>query len=92
MRRRKKFLRRIVVYPGNYYFCNIMGNVTYSAISPTDGSLWMTTPGQGLVRVGRNGKAFAYNAAKGDLTCDSIEALAFDSDGTLWMRDAQGTF
>ena len=66
-------------------------NVTYSAISPIDGSLWMTTAGHGLVRIGRNGKAFAYSAQKGDFACDNIDALAFDDDGTLWMLDAEGT-
>lgn len=67
-------------------------DVTFSVISPVDSSLWIATAERGLVRVGRNGKAFTYSSAKGDFDCDAVETLAFDDDGTLWMRDANGAF
>ena len=67
-------------------------DVTFSAVSPADSSLWIATAERGLIRVGRNGKAFTYSSAKGDFDCDAVETLAFDDDGTLWMRDANGAF
>lgn len=65
-------------------------DVTISKISPADSSLWIGTRDRGLIRVGRNRKAFSYSNLKGDFPCDEIVALAFDSTGVLWMKDAVG--
>lgn len=64
--------------------------VNTAVISPADSSMWIATSARGLVRVGRNGKSFTYSAEKGDFSCNNIVALAFDSDGMLWMKDAEG--
>lgn len=68
-------------------------HVSFFEISPADSSMWISAPGRGLVRVGRNQKAFTYSSSKGDFPCDSIVSLCFDNEGTLWMRDAhEGVF
>lgn len=75
------------------YFCNMVSEtqlVNTAVISPADSSMWIATSARGLVRVGRNGKSFTYSAEKGDFSCNNIVALAFDSDGILWMKDAEG--
>ena len=64
--------------------------INATAVSPADSSLWIATSARGLVRVGRNGKAFSYSVEKGDMSCNNIVALAFDADGVLWMKDAEG--
>lgn len=65
--------------------------INTTAISPADSSLWIATSARGLVRVGRNGKAFTYSVEKGDFSCNNIVALAFDSKGVLWMKDSEGS-
>jgi len=65
-------------------------NVTFSIISPQDGSLWIATESHGLLRLGTTGRTFSYSSATGDFPCDSIAALAFSSNGTLYMKDARG--
>lgn len=65
-------------------------DVTFSIISPQDGSLWIATESHGLLRLGSTGRTFSYSSATGDFPCDSIAALAFSSDGTLYMKDARG--
>lgn len=68
-------------------------HVSFFEISPADSSMWISAPGRGLVRVGRNQKAFTYSSLKGDFPCDSIVSLCFDNEGTLWVRDAhEGVF
>ncbi|MBR0173921.1 MAG: helix-turn-helix domain-containing protein [Bacteroidales bacterium] len=42
--------------------------------------------------MGRNGKAFTYSVEKGDFSCNNIVSLAFDKDGVLWFKDAEGSF
>jgi AraC-like DNA-binding protein len=42
--------------------------------------------------VGKNGKAFTYSVEKGDFSCNNIVSLAFDKDGVLWFKDAEGSF
>ena len=65
-------------------------DVTFSIISPQDGSLWIATESHGLLRLGTTGRTFYYSSATGDFPCDSIAALAFSSNGTLYMKDARG--
>lgn len=65
-------------------------DVTFSIISPQDGSLWIATESHGLLRLGTTGRTFSYSSATGDFPCDSIAALAFSSNGTLYMKDARG--
>ena len=65
-------------------------DVTFSIISPQDGSLWIATESHGLLRLGATGRTFSYSSATGDFPCDSIAALAFSSNGTLYMKDARG--
>ena len=65
-------------------------DVTFSIISPQDGSLWIATESHGLLRLGATGRTFHYSSATGDFPCDSIAALAFSSAGTLYMKDARG--
>ena len=64
--------------------------VTFSIISPKDGSLWIATESHGLIRLGATGRTFAYSSATGDFPCDSILALAFSKEGVLYMKDARG--
>lgn len=65
-------------------------DVTFSTISPQDGSLWIATESHGLIRLGSTGRTFHYSSATGDFPCDSIAALAFSANGTLYMKDARG--
>lgn len=53
-----------------------------TAVSPTDGSVWMATESDGLLRFGRNGRVLKY-----DVTAQS---LVFDAAGTLYILDASG--
>ena len=66
-------------------------DVTFSITSPKDGSLWIATSSRGLLRLGATGRCFSYNSSKGDFTCDAITAVYFDSEGNLWMKDADGS-
>lgn len=65
-------------------------DVTFSTISPQDGSLWIATESHGLIRLGSTGRTFHYSSATGDFPCDSIASLAFSANGTLYMKDARG--
>lgn len=65
-------------------------DVTFSAISPQDGSLWIATESHGLLRLGTTGRTFHYSSVTGDFPCDSISALAFSANGTLYMKDTRG--
>lgn len=60
------------------------------AVSPEDGSLWMAAPGDGLYRLGRNGRILHYSVGSGHLKNDTIVSLAFDASGTLYILDAAG--
>ncbi len=61
-----------------------MAAVTSSATTP-DGSLWMGTDGDGLLRVGRNGRRLVYRSAASTFPSDSIRSLVCDPSGTLWL-------
>lgn len=67
-------------------------DINTSVISPADSSMWIATSARGLVRVGKNGKAFTYSVEKGDFSCNNIVSLAFDKDGVVWFKDAEGSF
>lgn len=53
-----------------------------TVVSPTDGSLWMATESDGLLRFGRNGRVLKYDV--------SAQSLVFDASGTLYILDASG--
>ena len=61
-----------------------------SAVSRQDGSLWIGTEGQGLLRVGRNGRRIQYLSSGGRIPNDSIKAVIADSLGVIWIMDAGG--
>ena len=61
-----------------------MAAVTSSATTP-DGSLWMGTDGDGLLRVGRNGRRLVYRSAASTFPSDSIRSLVCDPSGALWI-------
>lgn len=60
------------------------------AVSPVDGSVWMTTSSEGLLRFGRNGRSIRYTAEDGQLSSNQISSLAFDASGVLYLLDAEG--
>ena len=53
-----------------------------TAVSPTDGSGWMATESDGLLRFGRNGRVLKYGV--------TAQSLVFDAAGTLYILDASG--
>ena len=53
-----------------------------TVVSPTDGSLWMATESDGLLRFGRNGHVLKYDVA--------AQSLVFDASGTLYILDDSG--
>lgn len=53
-----------------------------TVVSPTDGSLWMATESDGLLRFGRNGHVLKYDVA--------AQFLVFDASGTLYILDDSG--
>ena len=67
-----------------------MAAVTSSATTP-DGSLWMGTDGDGLLRVGRNGRRLVYRSAASTFPSDSIRSLVCDPSGTLWIMCQGGS-
>jgi AraC-like DNA-binding protein len=67
-------------------------NITCSAQSPVDGSLWMGTQGEGLLRMGRNGRHILYNKANGQLNSDVIKTLSFETGSNiLFILDGNGS-
>ena len=61
--------------------------VTFSKINPVDSSLWVVTSDRGLLRLGRNLKAFTYK-----FPGDSVLVLDFDSAGVPWFLDSKGDY
>lgn len=66
--------------------------ITCRVESPSDGSFWIGTKDNGLFRLGRNGRTIRYSAQGGQLGSDSICALVFDNQKTLWILDGSGSF
>ncbi len=60
------------------------------AESPTDGSIWIGSNGNGLFRLGRNGNRIQYSEKDGKIPSDSIKTLFFDASNTLWILDSKG--
>lgn len=69
---------------------NVSSSSPVMAVSPEDGSLWMAAPGDGLYRLGRNGRILHYSVGSGHLNNDTIVSLAFDASATLYILDAAG--
>lgn len=69
---------------------SVSGNITATAVSPKDGSLWMGTEKDGLYRMGRNGRGLHYSVEGGQLTDNRITSLAVTSDGDLFILDGSG--
>ena len=69
---------------------NVSSSSPVMAVSPEDGSLWMAAPGDGLYRLGRNGRFLHYSVGSGHLHNDTIVSLAFDASATLYILDAAG--
>ena len=77
-------------------------NITCSVQSPVDGSLWMGTNGEGLLRMGRNGRHIVYNKANSQLSSDVIKAVSFepetnilvilDGNGSIWTYSSTAGF
>ena len=63
--------------------------VTSTASTP-DGSLWMGTDGEGLLRIGRNGRRLVYRSSDVTFPSDVIRDLLCDSSGTLWILTEGG--
>ena len=61
-----------------------------TAFSKDDGSLWIATDGQGLLRVGRLGHRLQYTRADGRIPNDSIVSVLSDSKGVIWIQDIAG--
>lgn len=66
--------------------------ITCRVESPVDGSYWIGTAGDGLFRLGRNGRTLRYSESGGQLGSDSVKALAFDNLNILWILDGSGVF
>ncbi len=63
--------------------------VTSTATTP-DGSLWMGTDGEGLLRIGRNGRRLAYRSSDVSFPSNVIRDLLCDASGTLWILTEGG--
>lgn len=66
--------------------------VSCKAESPVDGSLWIGTRGEGIFRLGRNGRKAWYHVESGQLSSDEIISLGFDKSNVLWILDGTGSF
>lgn len=56
-----------------------------SVVSDSEGNLWVGTDGDGLYRIGRDGKRRHYSSSNSSLSNNSIMSLAIDKRGTLWI-------
>lgn len=80
----------VVAYGSGMASATEVSSAPVMAVSPEDGSLWMAVPGDGLYRLGRNGRILHYSVGSGHLKNDTIVSLAFDSSATLYILDAAG--
>ena len=67
-----------------------LGMVTSIARSPSDESLWIGMDGDGILRIGRNGRRIRYTSASSHLVSDRISQLVFLPDGTLYILADNG--
>ena len=61
-----------------------------SVLSKEDGSLWIATNGQGLLRVGQHGHRIQYRHTEGRIPNDTILSVVADSLGGIWFQDIAG--
>lgn len=80
----------VVAYGSGMASATEVSSAPVMAVSPEDGSLWMAAPGDGLYRLGRNGRILHYSVGSGHLQNDTIVSLAFDASATLYILDAAG--
>ena len=82
----------LLLFSGNrLYSAEKKAQITCTLQSRKDGSLWMGTKEDGLLRIGRNGRQIVYNKASGYLSSDTIEALSMeDNSGTILILDGNG--
>lgn len=80
----------VVAYGSGMASATEVSSAPVMAVSPEDGSLWMAAPGDGLYRLGRNGRILHYSVGSGHLKNDTIVSLAFDASATLYILDAAG--
>lgn len=80
----------VVAYGSDMASATEVSSAPVMAVSPEDGSLWMAAPGDGLYRLGRNGRILHYSVGSGHLKNDTIVSLAFDASATLYILDAAG--
>ena len=83
------YQRGVLVIPRSMYGFEYTrmddGCVSSITRDPRDGSLWIGADGGGLLRQGPDGSRTVFNAANSALTNDSVTALCFDRNGTLWI-------
>ncbi len=83
------YQRGVLVIPRSMYGFEYMrvddGCVSSLARDPRDGALWVGSDGGGLFRMAPDGSRRLFNASNSPLTNDSVMALCFDRQGTLWI-------
>ena len=65
--------------------------VTAIAKSPSDGSVWIGTEGDGVLRIGRNGKRIRYSSEDNGLLSDEIREMCFVSPSRLYILYKDGS-
>ena len=65
-------------------------NVTCINIETPDGSTWIGSSGDGVLRVGRNGRSLHYRASDGRIPSDGIRSILTSSDGVIWILGDNG--
>lgn len=66
------------------------GPVTSLALSPSDGSLWIGTEDEGILRIGRKGNRIHYSVASKHLSSDCIKEMCFNSSSVLYILYENG--
>jgi len=66
------------------------GPVTALAKGSADGSVWIGTEGEGILRIGRNGNRIHYSIESGHLFSDDIKEMCFVSDRRLFILYEDG--
>lgn len=69
---------------------DLPSNRLFALAADSDGTIWVTTDGDGLVRY-RNGKGTAITTQDG-LASDKILSLVDDQKGNLWFGTVRGAF
>ena len=66
------------------------GAVTAIAQSPADGSLWIGTGSEGILRIGRNGNRIRYTVETNHLLSNAVSQLCFVSPSVLYILYMDG--